>query len=79
MAITVILIMASLCLRLRSQSSNSYSSGYEAVPQEENHSLLTNRPKVRKTIRNTHALPSDSEPEDEEVLFTANVNTPMIA
>ncbi|CAF3629146.1 unnamed protein product [Rotaria socialis] len=70
---TVMLGMITLYLRFRPQR-------YQLLAQDEDNALLSQRAKRHKTVKNTHAMPSDSEDGDEdEILFTSNSNTPMIA
>ncbi|CAF4501358.1 unnamed protein product, partial [Rotaria socialis] len=70
---TVILGMITLYLRFRPQR-------YQLLAQDEDNALLSQRAKRHKTVKNTHAMPSDSEDGDEdEILCTSNSNTPMIA
>ncbi len=73
-----------LYLRCRRSSLHRQRVGfqrYEILPQDEDDSpFITQANGHNKTVRNTHAMPSDSEhDEGDEVLFTQNINEQLLA
>jgi hypothetical protein len=52
---------------------------YDVLPQDEDGSPLISRANGHnRTVRNTHAMPSDSENDEvDEILFTSNVKKPL--
>jgi hypothetical protein len=52
---------------------------YEPLVNDEDASLLVSEANENKALRNTHAMPSESEDEGDNVLFASNINKPLLA
>ena len=77
------MIFGIVILYIRCHYSSSYSlvdnQGYERLPLDEDGSPLITRANGHKSVRNTHAMPSDSEDDnDEETLFASQINKPLL-
>ncbi|UJR15430.1 hypothetical protein I4U23_002374 [Adineta vaga] len=84
LALTFAMIFGVIVLYLRGRSYSIISSQsrvgfqrYEPIPQDENDTFTMSRNNRHKTIRNTHALPSDSE--EDETLFSPETQRAIFA
>jgi hypothetical protein len=76
-------IFGIVVLYLRCRHNSSYSlfgdQRYESVPQDEDGFPLITPANGHKTVRNSHAMPSDSEDDSaEEALFVSQSNKPLL-
>jgi hypothetical protein len=82
LSLAVIFGLVVLYLRCRHSSSSRPLAGfqrYDVLPQDEDVSPLVSRSNGHKIVRNTHAMPSDSEnDEGEEIIFTSEINKPLL-
>lgn len=77
----MIILAIGLFSRYRSRISYRLFYGknrYQALAQDEEGSLIVSQTHKRRTLRNTHAMPSDSDDEDDTTLFVSNTQLSSI-
>jgi len=83
LSIAVIFGIVVLFLRCRHSSFSRRLVGfqrYDILAEDEDGSPLMSRVNEHKAVRNTHAMPSDSEGDDgDEILFTSKVDQPLLS